>query len=83
LKSNDKFDGVFFYSLLISNTVRNDKMICKKYSFHQNLLLIHNFYYLTLITQLQGGLVILQQQHAIPVRAFAKEAARPTFKGDG
>ncbi|KAF3554579.1 hypothetical protein F2Q69_00016399 [Brassica cretica] len=32
--------------------------------------------------QLQGSLVILQQHHAIPVRAFAKEAARPTFKGD-
>ncbi|CAH8360667.1 unnamed protein product [Eruca vesicaria subsp. sativa] len=31
--------------------------------------------------QLQGSLVILQQ-NAIPVRSFAKEAARPTFKGD-
>ncbi|XP_009117366.1 probable ATP synthase 24 kDa subunit, mitochondrial isoform X2 [Brassica rapa] len=34
--------------------------------------------------QLQGSLGVLQQQHnaIIPVRAFAKEAARPTFKGD-
>ncbi|KAH0865874.1 hypothetical protein HID58_083085, partial [Brassica napus] len=33
--------------------------------------------------QLQGSLGVLQQRNAIPVRAFAKEAARrPTFKGD-
>ena len=36
------------------------------------------------LLQLQGSLGVLQQHHnAIPVRAFAKEAARPTFKGDG
>ncbi|XP_010555330.1 PREDICTED: probable ATP synthase 24 kDa subunit, mitochondrial [Tarenaya hassleriana] len=32
--------------------------------------------------QIHGSLVALQQNHAIPVRSFAKEAARPTFKGD-
>ncbi|KAJ0039507.1 hypothetical protein Pint_27001 [Pistacia integerrima] len=32
--------------------------------------------------QLCGSQVILQQQHAIPVRYFAKEAAPPALKGD-
>ncbi|RVX21409.1 putative ATP synthase 24 kDa subunit, mitochondrial [Vitis vinifera] len=32
--------------------------------------------------QLYGSQIILQQQHAVPVRFFAKEAAPPALKGD-
>lgn len=35
------------------------------------------------LLQVLGSQSILHQGHAIPVRHFAKEAARPALKGDG
>lgn len=47
-----------------------------------NQLLNVGFFALSLL-QVLGSQSILHQGHAIPVRHFAKEAARPALKGDG
>jgi len=33
--------------------------------------------------QIYGSQILLQKEHAIPVRHFAKESAPPALKGDG
>lgn len=38
---------------------------------------------LCLFLQLYGSQIILPKEYALPVRSFAKEAARPDLKGDG
>ena len=46
-------------------------------------MLLIMFACLFVLIQLYGSQIILQQQHAVPVRFFAKEAAPPALKGDG
>lgn len=35
------------------------------------------------VTQLSGRQILLQREHVVPVRFFAKEAAPSVLKGDG